>query len=106
MNIFKPLTARSLLRTLTETCKYWDSLTTDQKGSGEFINPDEPVVFSTTHPEFGDPDEEFYFHIMSYGSGSDMDEDGQECGHDGVELGGMEIDQDEFLYNGKRYNPQ
>ena len=31
-----------------------------------------------------------------------MDEDGNECGHDGATISGMEIEQPAFFYNGRR----
>ena len=67
------------------------------------------------HPEWNGPGEagpygeddegeptHIAFHVMCHGGGGDTDDDGTECGHDGVQLTGQEIDGAEFLCNGRR----
>lgn len=39
---------------------------------------------------------------FSESGGGDVDENGEDCGHDGAQIGGMEIDGDGFLFNGRR----
>lgn len=105
MGFLKPYSARQIHKLLDERIRMWDGLADEQKASGEYINPDEPVVLSVPNQDH-DFDEEddgnLYFHILSFGGGGDIDDDGNECGHDGVQLDGMEIDQQEYLYNGRR----
>jgi hypothetical protein len=84
-------------------CRKWDALADEEKASGEWINPDEPLVVSVPSQDtFDNENDNEYFHIMSHGGGSDVDEDGEDCGHDGAHLECMEIDQSAFLYNGRR----
>ena len=40
-----------------------------------------------------------YFHVRRHGGGCDMD-DGNECGHDGAAISGMEIEQPAFSTTG------
>lgn len=107
MGFFKPHSARQIHKFLEERLEMWDGLTEEQKASGEYINPDEPIVLSVPNPDpdMDDDDDDcnLYFHIMSIGGGGDVDEDGTECGHEGVHVDGMEIDQQEYLYNGRRF---
>lgn len=113
MGFFRPQTARHLAESLTEICKNWDNMPEKKRKQGCYINPDEPVVLHVPNPEwegeegewcddeFGNP-RQISFHVESHGGGADVDEDGNECGHDGVAIGGMEIDPDKFLCNGRR----
>lgn len=113
MGFFQPMNARRLAEFFNDVCRKWDAMTDEEKASGEFINPDEPVVLHVPNPEWegeeGTYDEdddgnerEIFFHVQSIGGGDDMDEDGNECGHDGASIGGMEIEQPKFFYNGRR----
>lgn len=115
-NIFRPFTARNLEKYLADIRKRFDALPEPERAG--FINPDEPVVLTVPNPEYEgdisecDDDEDddwddasekyLHFHIMSIGGGGDVDEDGNECGHDGLSISGMEIDINEFLHNGRR----
>ena len=109
---FQPITARLLAEYLGKIVKDWDKYTNDRD---QRINPDEPIVLMVPNPEWdGDPgsycDEEddagnarySYFHVESYGGGGDVDSEGADCGHDGLHLSGMEIDQQQFLFTGRR----
>lgn len=113
MSFFKPQTARGIARALNKTIATWDSRSPEEKASGEFINPDEPVVLSVPNPEWDGEDDEFgedgsgesrriHFHVESVGGGGDRDEYGTERGHEGFKIGGMEMDYDKFLSNGRR----
>ena len=107
MGFFKPQSARILQRFFNEVCKKWDRLSDEEKESGNFINPDEPVVLRCENPEYDqdfddENDSHFYYHIKSVGGGTDCDVDGNECGHDGAQIGGFEI-QDGFYWNGRRH---
>ena len=113
MGFFRPQDGRRLAGFFSNMVKKWDALTPEEKASGDYINPDEPVVLSVPNPEWtgGDDicDEDdygneryLYFHVQSHGGGDDMDEDGNECGHDGAAISGMEIEQPAFFYNGRR----
>lgn len=116
-NIFRPFTARNLEKYLADIRKRFDALPEPERAG--FINPDEPVVLTVPNPEYEEPpsgcdekedddnwvdasDKYLHFHICSVGGGGDVDEDGNECGHDGFSISGMEIDYNEFLYNGRR----
>jgi hypothetical protein len=105
MGLFKPFTARDLAKTITEREKIWAELTDEQRASGEYIDPGEPVVLAIPD-EYADEDEDndkyHYYHIMSIGGGATLDDDGNDIGHDGFELVAMEIEQPEFFYNGRR----
>lgn len=113
--MFRPQTGRELAEFFSAICKKWDDLTPEEKAEGGWINPDEPVVLSVPNPECEEgedgpymPDDEgndwrLYYHVESHGGGADQDEDGNECGHDGAHIGGMEIEQPKYLYNGRRY---
>lgn len=109
MGFFKPQNARQLAEFFTTVCKKWDSMSDEKKASGEYINPDEPVVLRCENPEFDDMNDEddseshLHFHVKSIGGGYDEDEDGEECGHDGAQIGGMEIGEG-FFYNGRRHS--
>lgn len=108
MGFFRPQVGRSLAEFFSKMTEKWDALTPEEKASGDYINPDEPVVLSVPNPEWsGDEDDygnerQLYFHVQSHGGGGDMDEDGNECGHDGATISGMEIEQPAFFYNGRR----
>lgn len=110
MGLFRPWTMRALAEYAGKVCAEWDANEDDRE---DRINPDEPIVMAVPDPEWdGDPgsyddDDEgnpyyAYYHVESYGGGSDIDDDGCECGHDGLHLTGMEIDQSVFLFNGRR----
>lgn len=115
-NIFRPFTARNLEKYLADIRKRFDALPEPERAG--FINPDEPVVLTVPNPEYEgdisecDDDEDddwddasekyLHFHIKSIGGGGDVDEDGNDCGHDGFAISGMEIDINEFLHNGRR----
>lgn len=104
---FNPWSARSIHRLLTEILNRYATLSDEQRNSGEHIDPDQPIVLRVPNPEYdGDlhePEEKYlFFHIQSIGGGGQEDEDGTEIGHAGIELGGMEIDDTEFLFNGRR----
>ena len=110
---FKPQTSRDLAEFFSQMIAKWEQLTDAQKSSGDYINPDEPVVLTVPNPEFGGPGEDkniddegnwrdLYFHVESHGGRGDIDEDGNECGHDGASISGMEIG-DAWLFNGRRY---
>lgn len=111
---FQPQTMRSIQEFVNRTIKIWDGASQDEKESGNLINPDEPLVLRVPNPEWQEgedgpyePDDEgndthLHFHIESHGGGGDMDDDGNECGHDGGMFTGMEIDQRKFLCNGRR----
>lgn len=113
-NVWEPQTARQLAAFFNEIIERWDEeLTDEDRASGDYINPDEPVVMDVPNPEWdGDPGEygeddygnakRISFHIMCIGGGGDVDDDGEDCGHNGVELSGMGIDQRSFLCNGRR----
>lgn len=119
MGFFKPQTARDLAEFFSKMVETWDALTPEEKaldGFDGFINPDEPVVLTVPNPEYdGDPNEYeeddfgnsryLHFHVESYGGGGDIEDDGTDVGHRGAAIGGMEIDQRAFLYNGRRYQP-
>lgn len=105
MSTFQPFTARSIEKHLRRTRELWDAA--DPEDRTGMINPDEPVVLSVPNPDYDEEyDEEseeyFHFHVMSVGGGGDVDEDGVECGHDGFALSGMNIDESQFLFNGRR----
>lgn len=105
MGFFRPQTTRELAKVAAERIKIWESLTDAQRASGDYINPDEPIVLVVPNPEHDfdeDEDKYNYFHVMSVGGGGDVDENGDDCGHEGLELVGMEIEQPEFFYNGRR----
>lgn len=114
MSYWIPQDARTLAEYFSKICKYWDASSAAKRKSHNLINPDEPVVLRVPNPEweegeagpYGESDEgeptHICFHIESHGGGGDVDEDGEECGHDGLQLNGMEIDGREFLSNGKK----
>lgn len=114
MNFFRPQSLRSIQEFVNRTIEKWDALTDEEKQSGEFINPDEPIVLRVPNPEWEEgedgpyePDDDgnethICFHLMSHGGGADMNEDGEECGHDGAMFTGMDMDRIKFDYNGRR----
>lgn len=87
MGFFRPQDGRSLAEFFSNMVKKWDALTPEEKASGDYINPDEPVVLSVPNPEWSGGDDisdeddygnerHLYFHVQSHGGGDDMDEDG------------------------------
>jgi hypothetical protein len=111
---FQPQTLRSIQEFVNRTIKWWDETPADERERMNMINPDEPIVLSVPNPEwyegeegpYGDSDDgeprHIYFHVESHGGGGDVDGDGNECGHDGASLTGMEIDGRNFLCTGRR----
>jgi len=109
---FQPQTLRSIHEFVNRAVKHWDETPADERE--DMINPDEPIVLSVPNPEWQqgedgpyEPDDEgndthLFFHVVSHGGGGDVDESGNECGHDGASLTGMEIDDRKFLYTGRR----
>jgi hypothetical protein len=104
MGFFKPLTGRQVAEYANSICQKWDSLTPEEKASGEYIDPDEPVVIAVPNPQWKGTDDCYnddeqgnkwllHFHMQSYGGGDDMDDDGNECGHDGAEIVCMAMEQ-------------
>jgi hypothetical protein len=113
--MFRPWTLRELVKDATKTIEKWDSLGAEERESGIWINPDEPVLITVPNPEcdqeslhvLDDEDADgnhrhLHFHVMSVGGGGDADEDGNEIGHDGFSIDGMLIDEREYLCNGRR----
>ena len=114
MGFFKPLTGRQVAEYANSNCQKWDSLTPEEKASGEYIDPDEPVVITVPNPQWKGTDDYYnddehgnkwllHFHLQSYGGGDDMDDDGNECGHDGAEIVGMAMEQSIFFDNGRHH---
>lgn len=109
---FQPKTLRSIQEFVNRAIEKWEATPADERD--EMINPDEPIVLSVPNPEwfegekgpYGDDDDgeprHIYFHVESHGGGGDTDDDGIDCGHDGVAFTGMEIDQNKFLFTGRR----
>lgn len=109
---WKPQTARHLADFFNRICANWDN--SAEGNRKDMINPDEPVVLCTPNPEWnGDPSQRFReddegepyhnaYHVASIGGGGDVDDDGEDCGHAGAQLTGQEIDQHEYLSNGRR----
>ena len=109
---FQPQTLRSIQEFVNRAIEKWDATPADERE--DMINPDEPIVLRVPNPEWQqgedgpyEPDDEgndthLCFHVESHGGGGDVDEDGNECGHDGASLTGMEIDGRKFLYTGRR----
>lgn len=114
MGFFIPQDGRTLAEFFSKIVENWDALTPEEKASGDYINPDEPVVLSVPNPEweegedgpYGEDDDgnerAMYFHVESHGGGADLDDDGNDCGHRGASISGMEIEQPTFFYNGRR----
>jgi hypothetical protein len=112
MSIWQPQTLRSIQEFVNGAVQRWDQLSKAQKASGDYINPDEPIVLRVPNPEWQEGEDGPYepddagnethicFHVESHGGGGDMI-DGEECGHDGGQLTGMEIGRG-FLSNGRR----
>ena len=46
MGFFRPQDGRTLAGFFSNMVKKWDALTPEEKASGDYINPDEPVVLS------------------------------------------------------------
>lgn len=115
MGYWLPQDARRLAEFFTKVCTDWDKASAERRK--ELINPDEPVVLRVPNPEwsghgeagpYGEDDEgeptHICFHVECIGGGGDTDEDGEECGHDGAQITGQEIDGRGFLCNGRRYS--
>lgn len=114
MSFFKPQTIRSIQDFVNKSIENWEKLTDEEKLSGEWINPDEPIVLRVPNPEWEEGEDGPYmpddygnethlcFHVQSHGGGGDMDDAGEECGHDGAMFTGMELDRNKFDYNGRR----
>lgn len=111
---FEPQTIRSIQDFVNRTVKNWDSMTKEMQATGDFISPDEPIVLRVPNPAWEEGEDGPYeaddegnethlcFHIESHGGGGDIDDDGNECGHDGGAFSGMEIDGRKFLSSGRR----
>lgn len=114
MGIFKEMNARRLADFFGDVCKKWDAMSEEERASGDFINPDEPVVLRVPNPAWVEGEDGPYatddmgedthlsFHVQSVGGGGDVDEDGINCGHDGASLGALEINYDKYLSQGRR----
>lgn len=111
MSFFQPQNARDLHAFLSKVIANWEKSDPDDRG--DRINPDEPVVISTPNPKWEGDDGEYgqdeyredrvlHFHVMSIGGGEAVDEEGNECGHNGAQFSGMEVDYEKFLSNGRR----
>ena len=113
---FKPQSLRSIVSFVNEVIKRWDSASQEDRESGDLVNPDEPIVLRVPNPLWNEGDDGQYepddegndthlcFHLMSHGGGGDVDVDGNDCGHDGANFCGMEMEYDKFLSNGRRIN--
>ena len=84
MNLL-PQNSHNLASFFNMICKRWDELSDEEKASGEFINPNAPVVL-VVPADYGDEENYLRFHVLSTGG------DGEDYGHEGAELGGMEIE--------------
>ena len=108
MSFFQPHSARQIAEQINRIVGIWDGLSAAKKATGQYINPDEPLVLSTKNPDVqfdDDADDDYrynYFHVQSIGGGGETDEDGNECGHDGMQLDAMDIEPLKFLYHGRR----
>ena len=109
MGYWIPQNARALAEFFSRICKSWDAATEAERAERHMINPDEPVVLRVPNPDwdgpYGEDDEgeptHICFHVECIGGGGDV-EDGEECGHEGAQITGQEIDGREFLCNGRR----
>lgn len=114
MSIWRPQTARALAEFSGRICRAWDTATEAERAERHMINPDEPIVLRVPNPDWNGPGEagpygeddegeptHVCLHVESIGGGGDF-VDGEECGHDGAQITGMEIDVREFLSNGRR----
>jgi len=57
MGFFRPQDGRSLAEFFSNMVKKWDALTPEEKASGDYINPDEPVVLSVPNSEWAGGDD-------------------------------------------------
>jgi len=117
LSFFQPQSLRTIQAFANRCVAQWDTLTPEQKASGEYINPDEPIVIAVPNPEWEEgeagpyeTDDEgneprLYFHVESHGGGGDVDDAGEECGHQGANLTGMEMNRRIFDLNGRRLAP-
>jgi len=114
MGYWRPQSARALAEFSGRICRAWDAATEAERAERHMINPDEPVVLRVPNPEWSGPGEagpygeddegeptHICFHVECIGGGGDVD-DGEECGHEGAQITGQEIDGREFLCNGRR----
>jgi len=111
---WQPQTLRNIYQFVKNATERWDNLTPAEKASGDYINPDEPIVLRVPNPAWEEgedgpymPDDDgnethLFFHVQSHGGGGDMDDQGNECGHEGAAFTGMEMDRRKFDYNGRR----
>ncbi len=112
MGYWKPQTARRLAEFFSRVCNDWERADDERRKS--LINPDEPVVLRVPNPDWSGPGEagqygedddgeptHICFHVESIGGGGDF-VDGEECGHEGAQITGQEIDGRGFLCNGRR----
>ena len=111
---FKPQSMRSIQEFVNNSVRMWDTASKSEKASGNLINPDEPIVLRVPNPEWQEGENGPYeaddegnethlcYHIQSHGGGGDVDDEGNECGHDGGMFTGMEMDYEKFLSNGRR----
>ena len=109
---WQPQTLRSIQKFVNEAIKGWDETPADERD--DMINPDEPIVLRVPNPEWNEGEDGPYeaddegnethlcFHIESHGGGGDMDDEGNDCGHDGASFTGMEMDGRKFLCTGRR----
>ena len=108
MTFFQPHSARQIAEQINRIIGIWDALSAGEKATGNFINPDDPMVLVCKNPDVhfdddGDDEDRYnYFHVMSIGGGGETDEDGNECGHNGMQLEAMDIEQPKYFYNGRR----
>lgn len=111
-NFFQPQSIRSIQEFVNRCVTQWDGLSATEKASGDYINPDEPIVLRVPNPDWEEGHDGPYeaddegnethicFHVISHGGGGDMI-DGEECGHDGACLTGMEMGEG-FSVTGRR----
>lgn len=109
---FEPQTIRSIQEFVNRITSMWDEASDDDRDG--MINPDEPIVLRVPNPEWSEGEDgpyeaddegnetHLHYHVESHGGGGDTDDDGNECGHDGGMLTGMEIDYNKYLSNGRR----
>lgn len=114
MSFFQPQSLRSIYQFVRNATERWDKLTPEERASGNYINPDEPIVLRVPNPEWeqgedgpyetdDDGNEPFlFFHVESHGGGGDVDDAGLDCGHDGAAFTGMEMNRRIFDLNGRR----
>lgn len=109
---WQPQTIRSIQDFVNRIVENWDKSPAGERDG--MIDPDEPIVLRVPNPEWSEGEDgpyeadddgnetHIHFHVESHGGGGDMDDEGNECGHDGATFTGMEIEHDKFLSNGRR----